>query len=275
MCNLTRLIIISDNYQIIGDCSETPAQTRFAPESITAIGAIMIGLTNPQSTDKQATSRSFSQRLSKRSIILLIIILATISCGLPEAINRASESSAVPESISTPSTPLPLTNTSDPPTDTPVPTPPSETPTLEPLPASPTPTISPWILSSGMWSGCLEGNPPSSNTILQQCSNPTGNFITFYLTPTCLIGNVCGTYVKGRFESEAIILKLEFQGIQGSIIYMYANAGSGMFSWASTNIELELVGANLVIREAASEGYTLLKGCDPIIAQNVTWGCKQ
>lgn len=231
--------------------------------------------TKPQSNYKPAASRSFPRRLPKQSVSLLLIFIATISCGLPEAIRQATEPSEVPESLSTSPTPLPPTNTFLPPTDTSIPVPPSETPTPEPQTASPTPTISPWIFLSGMWSGCLEGTPPSSYTILKQCSGPTGNFVTLYLTPTCLIGNVCGTYVKGRFESEAITFKLEFQGIQGSVIYMYADAGSGMFSWASTNIEIEMVGANPVLREAAGEGYTFLGGCDPVIANNVTWGCKQ
>ncbi|TFH36100.1 MAG: hypothetical protein E4G99_05750 [Anaerolineales bacterium] len=96
-----------------------------------------------------------------------------------------------------------------------------------------------------------------------------------YLSPTCLLGNVCGTYVKGTFESEAITFKLEFQGIQGSVIYMYADAGSGMFSWASTNIELEMVGGNPKLKEAAGEGYTFLSNCDPVIAQSVIGGCSQ
>jgi hypothetical protein len=79
-----------------------------------------------------------------------------------------------------------------------------------------------------------------------------------------LIGQHCGNYVKGAFESEFIRMKLTLIGIDGSTIWMHADAGSGMFSWASTDVKIERVGANVRVTEIAGSGDIVLlpPGCD-------------
>ena len=90
-----------------------------------------------------------------------------------------------------------------------------------------------------------------------------------------MIGQHCGNYVKGAFESEFILLKLTLTGISGSTIYMYGDAGSGMFAWASTDVQIERVGSNVRIIEVAGSGDTVIlpPGCDSKIQTQTTIGC--
>jgi len=101
-----------------------------------------------------------------------------------------------------------------------------------------------------------------------------GPFSTLYLKSTCVIGQHCGNFVKGAFESEFILLKLTLTGIDGSTIWMHGQA-SGMFSWATTDVKIERVGANVRVTEISGSGdVTLLpQGCDPIIQTQTTIGC--
>jgi hypothetical protein len=107
------------------------------------------------------------------------------------------------------------------------------------------------------------------------CASALGPFVTLYLQPTCVIGQHCGNYVKGAFESEFILMKLTLIGIDGSTIWMHADAGSGMFAWASTDVKIERVGGNVRITEVAGAGDIVLlpPGCDPKIKTETTIGC--
>jgi hypothetical protein len=61
---------------------------------------------------------------------------------------------------------------------------------------------------------------------------------------------LCGNYIKAAFESEYIRLQLTLLEIQGSKIRMYGDAGDDMFAWSSTDVEIERVGADVLISEA-------------------------
>ncbi len=170
---------------------------------------------------------------------------------------------------------LPSTEPSPPPA---VETQPLELPTAMPTkpgksPPKNTHAVSPWERISGTWSGCSPSQPSSGPTILTACTDPRGQFITLYLLPTCDTGELCGNYIKAAFESEYIRLQLTLLEIQGSKVRMYGDAGDEMFAWASTEVEIERVGADVLIREATGERYVLLSGCDPVIEQATSIGC--
>ncbi|NIS80762.1 MAG: hypothetical protein GTO14_11260 [Anaerolineales bacterium] len=185
---------------------------------------------------------------TNRQILIapLVFFLAALACNMP--------GSAQP--------------TKPPPIDTEAPMPNSS-----PIPPTPTQKPSPWERVSGTWSGCLTSFPPSSPDTLTACTDPRGSFITLYMLPTCAVGEHCGNYVKGAFESEFILLKLTLLEFEGDKIKMYGDAGTGMFEWASTDVEIERVGAEVLISEATGESYFLPSGCDPIIDQQTTIGC--
>jgi hypothetical protein len=213
-------------------------------------------------------------RLRRKSRVLYIIpmifILTALACDFPTG-------------TATPEKPAPDTATPTKkivaPTDTETHAPPTETSTLAPptatdtlAPPSATSTTSPWVFVSGTWSGCVTSSGPP--TVTGPCTSALGPFSTLYLQPTCLVGQHCGNFVKGAFESEFILLKLTLTGISGSTIYMHGQA-SGMFSWATTDVKIERVGANVRVTEVAGSGdVTILpQGCDPIIQSQTTIGC--
>ncbi len=201
-------------------------------------------------------------------IVPIVLILAVLACEFPG-------STPTPDAPKASDTPAPntatATDTVAAATKTETPKPPTPTHTL--APPSATPTTSPWVFVSGTWSGCVISSGPPTTT--GPCSSALGPFVTLYLQPTCVIGQHCGNYVKGAFESEFILLKLSLIGINGSTIWMHAEAVSGMFSWASTDVKIERVGANVRITEVAGSGDIVLlpPGCDSKIQTQTTIGC--
>ena len=110
---------------------------------------------------------------------------------------------------------------------------------------------------------------------LTACGQPRGNFITLYLLPSCSPGGICGSYVKGTFESEYILLHLTLEQFQDGKVQMRAEAAADMFSWATTDVVLERTGDALKIAEVAGESYLLPAGCDQVIDLNVTIQCHE
>ncbi|MEJ2551533.1 MAG: hypothetical protein P8Z42_00950 [Anaerolineales bacterium] len=203
-------------------------------------------------------------------LIPTILLLAALACDFP----GSTPTQAEPEASNTqaPNTAT-ATETVAAATETATPEPPTPTDTL--APPSATSTTSPWVFVSGTWSGCVISSGPPTTT--GPCSSALGPFVTLYLQPTCLIGQHCGNYVKGAFESEFIRMKLTLIGIDGSTIWMHADAGSGMFSWASTDVKIERVGANVRVTEIAGSGDIVLlpPGCDSKIQTQTTIGCSE
>ncbi|MFN2299922.1 MAG: hypothetical protein ACK2UB_13835 [Anaerolineales bacterium] len=208
-------------------------------------------------------------------IVLLASILAAIACGpvgTPTG-HPAVETPTLPQTTNTPTEP-PVTGTEIPlPSLTFTPVPPTATPSPEPETA--TPTLTAWLFVNGTWSGCVDAPTPLVPYTAYPCTVPSGNFVTLYLKAHCVIGEYCGNYVKGRFESEFILLKLTLLGIQGQTVWMHGEAGSGMFSWATTDVTIERVGNMVKIAEQAAQQYihVLPKGCDPVIQSGCGAGC--
>jgi hypothetical protein len=208
-------------------------------------------------------------------LVLMVVILAAIACGpvgTPTG-NPAVETPTHPQVTNTPTEP-PITETETlPPSLTFTPVPPTATPSPEPETA--TPTLTAWLFVYGTWSGCVDAPTPLVPYTAYPCTAASGNFVTLYLKPHCVIGEYCGNYVKGRFESEYILLKLTLLGIQGSTVRMHGDAGSGMFSWATTDVAIERVGNTVQVAEQAASQYIHLLpgGCDPIIQGETTAGC--
>lgn len=185
-----------------------------------------------------------------------------------ELVYTATFSPVSPSPTATP------TETEPVPTDTSSPIPPS--PTATPLPATDTLDLSGWFAVIGTWSGCVVDPSPGVPYYATPCSAPSGNFVTLWIKSSCAIGEYCGNYVKGRFESEFIRLKLSLLGIHGPTIWMHAEAASSDFSWASTDVTIVYEGGNKVrITEKAGQKHILVlpRGCDRVIKANVGFGC--
>jgi len=206
----------------------------------------------------------FSHRTTHRWLLVFGAVL-TLSCALLNGVSTqlAPTPSEPAETQIPPATEVAATL---PPVST-------ETPEPSPLPPTVTPTVSVWETISGTWSGCLVSKPSLVLTDLVACTEPVGSFVTLYLLPECDLGQLCGNYVKGTFDSEYILFELTLSGIQGTQALMYGDAGTGMFSWASTDLVVEWSADELILTEASGEGYLLAPGCDPVIQQNVTVGC--
>lgn len=204
----------------------------------------------------------------KTMIATFVLLLTALACEFPGSTPAPAE----PEASDTPSlNTATATETLTAPTETSTLAPPTPTDTL--APPSATSTTSPWVFVSGTWSGCVTSSGPP--TITGPCSSALGPFNTLYLQPTCVIDKHCGNYVKGAFESEFILLKLTLKGINDSTIWMHGDAGSGMFAWATTDVKIERVGANVRVTEVAGAGDVVIlpQGCDPIIKTQTTIGC--
>jgi hypothetical protein len=206
--------------------------------------------------------------------VLFALFLAAIACGpqVSPTLSVATETPTLPPGANTPTDTLPVetaTFTPLPPTDTPTPVPPTETPTVTPIP-----TLSPWLFVTGTRSGCVDDPQPNVPYLAHPCSGATGDFVTLYLKPHCVIGEYCGNYVKATFASEFILLKLTLLGIQGSEVWMHGEAG-GIFSWATTDVTIERLGNNVRIAEKGGQEYIfdLPPGCDPIIKTETGIGC--
>jgi hypothetical protein len=119
-----------------------------------------------------------------------------------------------------------------------------------------------------MWSGCPAD--AGGGIFLDICSLgssgfPIGPFITLSLPPNCNVGDVCGLYVKGAFESEYIPFELTLQALTANSATFYADPGSGMFSGLDRTMEVTLSNGQLFIVESEGESYYLSAGCNPII----------
>lgn len=226
----------------------------------------------------RSNHRSFSFSNQRETLVLMLIFSAglMLSCAFLDGIASqiAPTSSEHSETQVPPDTAVAATQPSVS-TETTEPSPSSPTETSEPT--EPTPTVTPtesvWETISGTWSGCLVSNPSPDLNDLSPCTEPVGNFVTLYLLPVCDQGEICGNYIKGTFDSEYILLKLTLNEIRGAQVLMYGDAGTGMFSWASTDLTIERSGGELTLIEASGEGYVLLPSCDPVIQQNVSAGC--
>ncbi len=203
-------------------------------------------------------------------LIPTILLLAALACDFPSSTPTQAE----PEASDTPApNTATATATVAATTETATPEPPTPTDTM--APPSATSTTSPWVFVSGTWSGCVTSSGPPTTT--GPCASALGPFVTLYLQPTCVIGQHCGNYVKGAFESEYILMKLTLIGINGSTIWMHADAGSGMYASSSTDVKIERVGANVRITEIAGAGDVVLlpPGCDAKIQTQTTIGCSE
>ncbi len=119
-----------------------------------------------------------------------------------------------------------------------------------------------------MWSGCpttAGADVFAGACTLQPGGYPLGNFLTMFLLPSCSVGEMCGSYVKGRFDSEFILYHLTLIEIQGSKVIMFGDAGGGMFEGMDMDVEIERVGPNLRVADTFGESYILPPGCDPVI----------
>ncbi len=157
------------------------------------------------------------------------------------------------------------------PTSEPAPNPTSTTDSpFEPPPENTEPpqTEATWEGISGMWSGCpttAGADVFAGACTLQPGGYPLGNFLTMFLLPSCSVGEMCGSYVKGRFDSEFILYHLTLIEIQGSKVIMFGDAGGGMFEGMNMDVEIERVGPNLRVADTFGESYILPPGCDPVI----------
>lgn len=144
------------------------------------------------------------------------------------------------------------------------------TDTLEPLPpATSEPGPSTWDGIAGMWSGCPQiagADVFAEPCELQLGGYPLGNFLTMYLLPTCSIGDMCGSYVKGRFDSEFILYHLTLVDIIGDTVYMFGDPSAEMFAGMEMDVEISRVGPNLRVADSRGESYTIPPGCDPVIS---------
>jgi hypothetical protein len=207
-------------------------------------------------------------------LFLSVLILVSIACGPRVTPTRSisTKKPTLPEGDNRPTKTLPVKTaalTPLPPTDTQTSLPPTDTPTL-----TASPTLSAWLFVAGTWSGCVDAPTTLVPYLAYPCTSAVGNFVTLYLKPHCVIGEYCGNYVKGRFESEFILLKLTLIGIQGSVVWMHGEA-SGMFSDATTDVTIERAGANVRIEEKAASQYihVLPPGCDSVIQTQTGIGC--
>jgi hypothetical protein len=120
-----------------------------------------------------------------------------------------------------------------------------------------------------MWSGCPQTAGAgifAEPCALQPGGYPLGNFLTMYLLPTCSIGDMCGSYVKGRFDSEFILFHLTLVDIIGDTVYMYGEPSAEMFAGMEMDVEISRAGPNLSVVESNGESYTIPPGCDPVIS---------
>ena len=128
-----------------------------------------------------------------------------------------------------------------------------------------------WQSIAGMWSGCPAD--AGGGLFLDICQvgpsgYPIGPFITLHLPPSCNVGESCGVYVKGAFESEFILFTLTLQEVTASSATFYADSGDGMYSGLDRTMVVELVSGQLFIVESEGERYYLSPGCNQIIADN-------
>jgi hypothetical protein len=147
-------------------------------------------------------------------------------------------------------------------------------PTVTTAPVRPTtdPNLVLYNNVSGLWSGCPAD--AGGGLFLDICPEgrglATGPFITLYLPPTCSIGQACGVYIKGAFQSEFIPFELTLQGFVQGRAEFYADPGGGMYAGLDRTIYLSVIGGQLEVIESTGETYMLSPGCNPVINANFT-----
>ncbi len=215
--------------------------------------------------------------------VLTACILAALACKFPGGTETITAFTATSTPLSATTTPIEAepVETASPteaePTYTATSSPIPPSPTATPLPATDTLDLSGWFAVIGTWSGCVDDLEPGVPYLATPCTAPppSSNFVTLWIKPTCTIGEYCGNYVKGRFESEYIRLKLTLLGIQGPTVWMHGEADA-MFPEASTDVAIVREGGNRVrITEKAAYKYiyVLLRGCDSVIVEYTGIGC--
>ncbi|MBN2084668.1 MAG: hypothetical protein JW748_05545 [Anaerolineales bacterium] len=205
--------------------------------------------------------------------VIIVSILAALSCTFPvgtetpstlTVTSPASTESATPTvSAAAPTEPGPIHTVA-----------PSPTPTQTPVPPTPTFDFSGWLAVVGTWSGCVDDPAPGVPYPAAHCTAPSGNFVTLWIKNTCVIGEYCGNYVKARFESEFILLKLTLLGIQGPVVWMHGES-SAMYPDATTDVAIQREGNTVKVTEKAGhrEILVLPRGCDSVIVGNTGIGC--
>jgi hypothetical protein len=220
----------------------------------------------------------------KRRLYLALIAftLAAMACGLYGATETPSAPTTTPTPLAATATPTEAepvdtstpTETESVPTSTLTPFPPS--PTATSVPATATLDISGWFAVIGTWSGCVGSPDPGVPYYATPCTAPSGNFVTLWIKSNCAIGEYCGNYVKGRFESEYIRLRLTLIGIQGPVVWMHGVSSSPIYSSSDTDVSITRESGNKVrITEKAGQKYihVLPRGCDSVIVENTGIGC--
>jgi hypothetical protein len=124
-----------------------------------------------------------------------------------------------------------------------------------------------WSNLSGTWSACV------SSATAPACEEARGPFVTVYLEPTCEVGQACGSYVNGAFESEYVLYTLTLLELAGPIARM--SAESDFRSDLNTTVEITRVARDLQLTPASGGSYRLANRCDPIIVANTTIGCSE
>lgn len=134
------------------------------------------------------------------------------------------------------------------------------------------PETSTWDGIVGMWSGCPQTagvEVYAEPCALEPGGYPLGNFLTMYLLPACSVGEMCGSYVKGRFDSEFILYHLTLVEIIGSTVYMFGDPPAGeMFAGMEMDVEITRAGPNLHVSDSRGESYIIPPGCDPVISDS-------
>lgn len=181
------------------------------------------------------------------ALAALALLAVTCTCGqfLPEGVPPVLPSEEVPASQPPVS-----------PTESLV-----EVPTEDPQAAL-------WAEVAGMWSGCPADT--GGGLFLDICTltddgYPLGPFVTLFLEPVCDIGQVCGLYIKGAFDSEFIPFDITLEGFDGDNVLLFADPGSGMFSGLELSISIHREGDQLISEESNGETLHLSQGCNPII----------
>jgi hypothetical protein len=124
-----------------------------------------------------------------------------------------------------------------------------------------------WSNLSGTWSACV------SSATAPACDEARGPFVTVYLEPTCEVGQACGSYVNGAFESEFVLYRLTLLELADPIARM--SAESDFRSDLNTTVEITRVGRDLQLTPASGGSYRLARICDPVIVANTTIGCSE
>ncbi len=123
---------------------------------------------------------------------------------------------------------------------------------------------------SGIWSGCVTG---TGDNATGPCEQPRGMFVTLYLDSQCSLGENCGSYVRGAFESEYNLMRVISTGTQGGRLLFEAQPTDEMFGDETIDLEVRMAGRVLVVSEAGGQRYRLGRGCDPVLVDNISFGC--